>query len=688
MPKPKVISLFKTDDFQNRFLNIPTIGTSKDLFVECKSYELVIPVNGKIERELNIFEEAVIRMISLKKSSVSELAKTLCLEKDFVYFVLLRLKENGLLYDNQTISDEGKKVLDRQMSAKSEVEFIQGKLFVIIKTGQILPYIHIGEFHSEIVDEFNKSSMTVFFGSTGNPKKSWGSRIRNTDIEREREMKSILETNIIKKHIKTYNKIAGYRNLTLIDLAEGFSIESSASDNIYFHLKAVVQEGNVDEVMFSDGFVSNIDGISDYISTENPALLSDIKSHAVEMTVLGTVEERKIKMELKYPEIYGLLKNIDSHNIYLTESADDLDTIKRVNEAKKQILLDCYYLVEWVFYYHTIKNPLSSQISDLLKKQKVSKNAETLMQFATSIGIKDANDYEVMFSHIDSNKIHGVYYYKSPQIYVCLPLAIAEAKENSASCFHSLIKKDRNILHFIDKLNEKTGGLRHDANEEMIDMDIEEILRHTKRIIYTLLPELDYEKDISKSDEPNDLSRQRLLAQVSLERQLGSICYAAMSPGLKNDWLKISPDKSGKQLPDFREYIEILYRILQTEITAANSEITGKSLLTQNDALKRLSNRHIGPIPKSFSNIKKINYNMSTKGGKSTLGAEALVYIANVSNETAESLEEAEFTNVVDKVVSLRGHAEMTVLNETEQSLNELRSKVIKLTKLIGGYYA
>ena len=88
MPKPKVISVFKTDKFESRFLNVPMIGKQVDFFVECKSYDLEIPVNGKSKRGLDIFEETVLRMVDLKKCSVDELADILCLKKDLVNFIL------------------------------------------------------------------------------------------------------------------------------------------------------------------------------------------------------------------------------------------------------------------------------------------------------------------------------------------------------------------------------------------------------------------------------------------------------------------------------------------------------------------------------------------------------------------------------------------------------------------------
>ena len=88
MPKPKFISVFKTDRFENRFLNVSMMGKSVDLFLEFKSYDLEIPIKGKAKRELDIFEETILRMFMLKKCPVSELAETLCLKKDLVNFII------------------------------------------------------------------------------------------------------------------------------------------------------------------------------------------------------------------------------------------------------------------------------------------------------------------------------------------------------------------------------------------------------------------------------------------------------------------------------------------------------------------------------------------------------------------------------------------------------------------------
>lgn len=685
MPKPKVISVFQTDKFESRFLNVPMIGKPVDFFVECKSYDLEIPVNGKSKRKLDIFEETVLRMVDLKKCSIGELADILCLKKDLVNFILIRLIESGLLENNQTVSEKGKEMLNTQAQVRNEVEYLQGKLFVIKKTGLILPYIHVGEFQSESVDDCDASTITLGYGSAGNYHKVRGRCLRNSDYERR--VDSILETRVLRKSIKTFNKLALVRNMSTIDLCEEYGISSSAGDNIYFHLQAAVQEGNVDEVMFSDGFVSNIDGMMDYVRQENPDMLNDIKSRAVDMTIFISGDERRTYKSQKYQEIYQLYENAYSHISSNGYEEATIDERTDINEGKKQIIIDCYYMIEWGFYYYTRKNPLSESMLDLIKQRSFTANAKTLMQFANNIGLQYSNRCSNMFSHVDGNKIHGVYNYNSPKLYVCLPLAIAEAKENSNSDIHVLIQKDRGFLKFINYLNDNCGDLRHDAEADAIDMDADEILQKTKKILCTILPELNLGEDNLEKKQTSDISQARLLGQVSLEKKFGSICFTAMSTGLKNEWIKISPDKKGNQLPDSREYVEVLYRILQAELIEANSDFKGKHRLSKTDAIEKLEQRYKGRIPKSFSKVGEGYYSQSTQGEKSTLGAEALVYIANVDETLVEKLNEVHYVMVLDRVISLRGHGNMVALNENEQSLNGLRDEVIKLSKIIGGYY-
>ena len=75
------------------------------------------------------------------------------------------------------------------------------------------------------------------------------------------------------------------------------------------------------------------------------------------------------------------------------------------------------------------------------------------------------------------------------------------------------------------------------------------------------------------------------------------------------------------------------------------------------------------------------------KSEGSTLGAEALVYYSSIENSYIDRLNKGGFIELIDKIITLRGHNDLLVLNENESSLNALRDNTIKLSKLIGGYY-
>lgn len=682
MSKPKVISLFQNEQYENRFINVSIIGRAVDIFVECLSYDIEIPVNVPMARELDIFEEAILRMIKLKKCSANDLSNILCLEKDLIKFIIIRLVENGLLDDERNISQKGLQLLNCQLESKKKVEYVYGKIFVIKQTGLILPYIHVGEFQSESVDDSNASTITIGFGTAGQYRTIKGKRIKCSNYENAQRN---LSATVVKKAINTFNNIAANRSQSQINLSNEYGLMNSKGGNVYFHMKAAVQEGNVDSLIISDGFVPNIDGILDYFQKYHPKIVSEIKSKAIVMDVAADISFRSTNIHTKYKEIYHYYESAKQCIPDIDYEKASKDIRDKLNEQKKQVIINCYYSIEWCLYYHLKSHPVSESLLGLLKKRSVHINSETIMGLAKKIGLRNAEKYRNLFMHIDGNRIEGVFKFSSPKLYVCLPLAIAEASENSSSRIHSVVNDDSNILYFINVLNQYSV-LRHDTEAEAIEIDAVEILRKTEKIICALIPDFIVSDSII-SPSIDNVSQLRLIGQISLEKSLGSILYYSMSDGLKNEWLKVSPDKNGSNLPDPREYIEVLYRILQVELKKANLELMSKKMYSQEDAEDICISRFGDKLPKSFIKIKSINYSKALKSEGSTLGAEALVYYSSIENSYIDRLNKGGFIELIDKIITLRGHNDLLVLNENESSLNALRDNTIKLSKLIGGYY-
>ena len=687
MTKPKVISLFKTDKYESRFLNISMLGKPVDLFLKCLSYDLKIPINEGQERILDIFEETILRIINLKKCTIKEMSNIICLPTDLINFILIRLEEKGYLKDFFTLTEEGINILNEQEKQRSSIKYKHGKLFMIKKTGIILPYIYLGEFISEDVIEINKSSITLGFGSEGNLKKVSGKYVRNTDYEK---IESILPQRIIHKALKTYNKISTNKGGKTINYIEDYNIESSKSDNVYFHLQAVIQKGNVDELLFSDGFISNIDGIMSYIENENSQLLHEIKSRAITMKVGISEKGETIEYKSnKYSEIvclYDSIKNSIEKEILNDTSIDEL---KEKNEIKRQAFINCYALLEWSFFYYTKKNRLSEKMYKFIKSQSTSSNQNTIIDIADSVGIKYTKQCKNLFSHVSNSKIDSVYNYNKPNLYICMPLAVLEASENTNSEMHALIKTNPSFLKFLNKLNSLANDLRHDSMKDImdIDMDIKYVLAKSIRIVSILLPDLEVSESQTSYKSIENASNTRLLSQVTLEKSMGSIYYNTLCDNIKNEWQKISPDKFGKQLPDPYEYVQILSRLLEASLFEKLVDIKEKEKYSKSEAVNKLIERYNEKLPKSFIKVNENFYRSAVNNEKSTLGAYSLLYMTLIDNKTFDKLKQNKFVKLVDEIINLRGHANNIGLVVDEQKLNKLRDYTMIITKIIGGYY-
>lgn len=681
MVMPKIFSLFKNKSYVEFFPKITILNRPFNLFLNCYSYDIILPVISKKQSDINIFEETTLKLLHYKSCSIQEVADTLCMDRDLINFIIIRLKELNFLDDKRNVTESGKKLLNYDVKDETEISQVVGKIFVNKENLKILPYIHIGEFKCEDIEDIKGDMLRVSNGSTGNNKTYIGKFLN----KKAPKVPPILSKKDILKVLKRYNKICHINpRFEKIDINYDYHIEVSSSEDVAIHLQAVIQDGNVDHIIVSDGFVMNIDFLVDYIKVEYPSIIEKIKEQASRQII--NIEDEELIQESftydnRYPEIIRLLKR----NEICTENADQ---IKEANEISKKIIVDCFSALEWTLHYHYLANPLNSEMLQIVLSQSKNENRSMLIECLKKVGVKNVKNNEKLISNIDRAKVNDYLKYKEPVLYTLLPLCVLEAVHNQQSNLHHLIRKMPNFLEFLMEINQRSMVLRHSVkNEEHIEyIDYsKEIYKRTLEFISTLIVDFDQQDKIQTVQR--NASQQRINAQNNLAIEMGSILFNTLDTGIQDELLRISGDKPSNQLPLPYEYILILSRILETYFYQIIRECKRDIKVEKLDAIKYIESQRGRLLPKSFTTIKDHFYKSALEGKKATLGAYSVVLLRFVDDELVNELLESDFIEVIDEILHLRKHGNRVGLHVQSKELRKLRLEIIDIIKTIGGYY-
>ena len=694
MAKPKVVSLLNDRNLQQCFPQLTIMGRPKNIFVECQSYDLIIQVEPTANSSLDIFENAVLRLMSIQVCSADQLAERLCLPADLVKLVILRLQEKGYLANSHSLSEQGAEILGKAGKKTGEPVPLFAKLFFIPQMEQFLPYIHIGELHPvDVIDD--TKGITLEFGSRGEPKTVKGNYLRCAGDTPER-----LNQNECKKAIQRYNRQAAIRGLTPIKLLPNWAIDSTKGERVYFHFQAAIQKGNIDVPVISDGFVQNVDGLSTYLDRQNPELLRSLRQDAATMQINIESKTTAKYITSKYGEVSSRLSALKERlQVIIQDDSGDTTRDEQIiiKQNREDIIRDCAVMLEWAFYYYSVENPISSQLRHELTHGYGSSNPELLVSLAQKAGIECAGEFRHLFSKINARTIRRAESSGVPDFYVNFPLAIAQNGESGGGPVQRLLSENPGMLRFLDVLFIKYPHLRHGGQDNQLLPDARYVMEQGRSCVYALFPELADTENAGESDSfsLNDVSDKRLTACVSLENEMGSMHFNSLPDFVRNEWMRISPDKTGNRLPAPFEYINILYRLLEERLRTyladkstvyyTASAIPASKLSTPEG--KTLAMQKWGDtLPKTIMSVNDYYFSAAKHGERASLGAYVLYSLCTSGDDEIRTLKELELVYCADQILIMRGHGNNVGLCIDEDALARLRSQVMQLSKYLGGY--
>ena len=703
MAQSKVLSLFGSKNINSLFEDIELLGKPKDVFYEVQSYNILVSVYQDNNEKSNIFEETILKLLSIMELSIEKISEKLCLEKAFIKYLVESLEIKGLIDEEMKVTSSGRNLLESYNTDERKIEQRLFKIFVDFRTKQILPFIYtdIENFETESIENETKDRLEIKVGN-----KTDETIIKGRKIIFDGEDVLGIESFDIIKAIKKYNRIAEKTTYSKINWLGSSKIEITKSDKIFLHLQIGLQNGNIDEPFISDGFVPQIKLLLDTI--KNSIIFKKIREQESSSTI--SYSQEKIGRESQNT-LSELIKDINKEINYLQFLENNRDEIKERISREKDVVKNIFSLVEISLFTYLKENPLSNEKLNKFKENEPDVNLEILKKIALEIGLnideENSSREESLLLSFSRLRINNVF--NTPNIKVLLPYIIIKAKYDSNNTFHKIVNENRNILKDLYCLKKMADSSGHTTKVDLLtlynqysfdnnkfnnSMDlINNIFEKYKKFIENLLnSKMSINKENQKViivEKDREVSSQKKLdADIELEKNLGNLYLYYLSNSLKDDFRMISPNKKESELPKGNDYIITLTRIIEDFLTYLDYEKIKYSNIEE--AIQNIESFYGKKLSDSLRYTNSKRYINELKGEKSSLGAKAIVFLSSLKGDyesLLENLIKENFIELIEELIELRGHRNNIENNLKDiGEINLLRDRLFKSLKLIGGY--
>ena len=703
MAQSKVLSLFGSKNINSLFEDIELLGKPKDVFYEVQSYNILVSVYQDNNEKSNIFEETILKLLSIMELSIEKISEKLCLEKAFIKYLVESLEIKGLIDEEMKVTSSGRNLLESYNTDERKIEQRLFKIFVDFRTKQILPFIYtdIENFETESIENETKDRLEIKVGN-----KTDETIIKGRKIIFDGEDVLGIESFDIIKAIKKYNRIAEKTTYSKINWLGSSKIEITKSDKIFLHLQIGLQNGNIDEPFISDGFVPQIKLLLDTI--KNSIIFKKIREQESSSTI--SYSHEKIGRE-NQNTLSELIKDINKEINYLQFLENNRDEIKERISREKDVVKNIFSLVEISLFTYLKENPLSNEKLNKFKENEPDVNLEILKKIALEIGLnideENSSREESLLLSFSRLRINNVF--NTPNIKVLLPYIIIKAKYDSNNTFHKIVNENRNILKDLYCLKKMADSSGHTTKVDLLtlynqysfdnnkfnnSMDlINNIFEKYKKFIENLLnSKMSINKENQKViivEKDREVSSQKKLdADIELEKNLGNLYLYYLGDSLKDDFRMISPNKKENELPKGNDYIITLTRIIEDFLTYLDYEKIKYSNIEE--AIQNIESFYGKKLSDSLRYTNSKRYINELKGEKSSLGAKAIVFLSSLKGDyesLLENLIKENFIELIEELIELRGHRNNIENNLKDiGEINLLRDRLFKSLKLIGGY--
>lgn len=626
----KVISLIKQYD-----------NNKVDILIPCRIINCIIP---KISKTSYIFEETILKLVDIGINSPEHIAETLCLDNEFVLYILNILKERKLINENYIITEDGKLCISKYEQKEEnnnthDIEYIYIGFIQNLLDGELCDYI-VGEKIETYICYNNKSIIKE--------------NNRKFKIEHVFEREKIIpepEENKYKNIIlinKKYNNLlpdlGGKEQLSYIPTIHNIDIDVESKDIVYLHCQV---EYIKNKIYVSDGYGS--------VAEEYIRHLDDewIENY-IKKQKTNEIYTQPIKFE-KYNVIERYVEKINDH---------------KNSKIDNKKLFDGIYCKH---VYSLIENILDKILEDnhYFNKNIEIYQSDNITEKCEKIGFIVPENFEFKFYKLNSNGNS----FNNLITYITL-----FAEETNNEKIKKLAKEHPNFILGMYELKPYRDNEAHGKkNKKEMSNILKEFIdkENIFRIVKLLLP--DFEVNNNDGNAIIQIEEKLRNAIIDLRLELGNNLYERLPENIRDNIIKVFLDGDDVINNIYSSYQQMLVYII-SNYNLFNDNIVKKQVLEQFDNINSESSLLLNNTSEEYI-INAANNSNSTLNGCLIV----FMYMKKYDEINKFFKDNPDFVNDVASIIGERKHGNKLKNNN---NIEEYRNKLLKYIKyFIGEMY-
>ena len=684
----EVYSLFEQNSFGEQFPGVDVLR-EENLFLPCLRYNILIPSGPQKLRQLDLFEEITLRaLVRGNQPSAERLAQLFCLPEDLIQAVQRRLYLKDLLDENFHPTEQAEKVLGSVSSMQDIPCKTRPAVLLRLYSGEWLPLV-LPDGGQDVSFSREDNTLQMHCGSSvGNKITVSGRRLNFKKPEKgqKRTQEKMLppEQKDVQKIL--WDFMQNFPRKYDLAMRRGQRVDvSQQPGRAYLHVKCVLQNGNVDTVLCSDGMTPNNHTLADYLKKEYPEQLAGLRRLGGSADVTG--ENRQNRKASSRPQPYPQLQKKWPAAASVGSTPDDARQAGADNRDAVGNLMGAF---EWALYYYlrSIPQETLAEALRLLETSGVNEDNRIVLNDAAKLGWMDrkpAGCLKRRFRSIEARSI--ISGQKPPLLEPLLQLAVVvvaggqhmEVRMQNAACLCPDLPAKLDELHLCANSSRHTdSGAQMDLKQQA------EITGVLRRVICTLLPDCALDEESGPQMIENS-SQARLNASLQLEKELGFPPEQLLG-SVREPLLRVC----GKQAPepDIRFVLD-LCRALEAEMYAILQRTGLEQAPPDNKEAVQLVCRELGvdSLPEGIAGVANHYYQDAAHHRRATLGAYALTLLCSIPTDGLKQLNEVRFMEKISELAWVRGHGNRLDDDLTTEKMEQLRSNTLEIIQILEQYF-